>query len=214
MAAAALDGEPEPCTPEMIICENPPGDDFEEVYLESVEASVVEPMSVQEYSGPSYSSTVGPIPCIPGFTQSAKLLIIPVPTPGGGFPENKSVMFSGLWVLESYIGGYGSSSAYYIFPPGYFPAADGSGVQVTVGKGLANCSYVQGGQYTVTFYRYYQVNGRWPRSRPASNGGGYVGPGGGTPDGCSWDFSILEINYGDGTGWHTIWEGWALWCGF
>ena len=195
-----------PCDETAILCENPPADGYEEIYTDSVALDYPALVSAPEYT------ENGMIVCIPAFTQALVTLPIRLYPPDGGFSVIKPVVFTGLWVLERWLPGSAGSRGDYIFPPGYFPAADGSGVTVSVGKGRAVCS-APGGQYTVAFYEYFNVNARWPRVRPASGGGG-GGPSDPAPSGCEWHWSTLEINYHDGTGWHVLWEGWALWCGF
>jgi hypothetical protein len=65
------------------------------------------------------------------------------------------------------------------------------------------------GQVHVAFGpEFYDVNARYPRRRNASTGGG---SGGGTYE-CHEEYVIVEINYGDGTGWHVLWEGNAMVC--
>ena len=51
---------------------------------------------------------------------------------------------------------------------------------------------------------------------PTSNcspGSSSSGGGGGSTPGCQEEYIYMDINYWDGTGWHEIWEGWALVCG-
>jgi len=43
----------------------------------------------------------------------------------------------------------------------------------------------------------------------AMNGGSGGGGGNGN---CHTEYIVVEINYGDGTGWHTLWEGYATVC--
>lgn len=50
---------------------------------------------------------------------------------------------------------------------------------------------------------------------PGVGGGGSGGGSSEDPTGglnCYWDYIFVEINYGDGSGWHTWWEGWARIC--
>lgn len=49
-----------------------------------------------------------------------------------------------------------------------------------------------------------------PWTRKSSFGGG---GGGGGPDPCYQEYIYLEVDYGDGTGWHVVWEGYATVCG-
>jgi hypothetical protein len=53
----------------------------------------------------------------------------------------------------------------------------------------------------------------WPWDQDPDNGGGASGIGtGGTTLNCTKAYITIEIDYGDGTGWHTWWEGWANVC--
>lgn len=130
---AALDCEP-PCDDEAIICDDPPPDDYEEFYTDYVAAENIAPIELQGV----YES--GPITCIPGFTQGMTILPIPLPRQEGGFPLIKSIAFSGAWAIKAYLVGSAGTRADYWFPPGYFPATDGSGVSARVGYGRAMCS--------------------------------------------------------------------------
>jgi hypothetical protein len=47
---------------------------------------------------------------------------------------------------------------------------------------------------------------------PAPGSGGGGGVGGGSADDCTWEYITIEIDYGDGHGWQTYWEGWGWWC--
>jgi hypothetical protein len=60
----------------------------------------------------------------------------------------------------------------------------------------------------VSLFKYNGVRIRYP-SRSTSYGGGSEG---GAPN-CHQEYVYLEINYGDGTGWHVIWQGYATVCG-
>jgi hypothetical protein len=42
------------------------------------------------------------------------------------------------------------------------------------------------------------------------SGGGDLGGGGGLS--CREEYIYIEVDYGDGSGWHTWWEGWATVC--
>jgi hypothetical protein len=114
-----------------------------------------------------------------------------------------------------------SSQAIYNFPRGYQAGGYWSGYNITrsqyaeifVAKVRSTCELVQmpNGQVFVggRLIQYYGVLVREAQQEPAGGGGG---GGGGPDDNCSYEFITIEINYGDGTGWHELWSGWAWVC--
>ena len=105
-------------------------------------------------------------------------------------------------------------SARYNWPPGYWPAVDGSGIEVQIGSADGNCYPDGAGYYYVSFYKFYHVNARYPR-----RGGYYFGSGGGggADDGgggwsCSTEYVVIEISYDGGATWQTWWQGYATVC--
>ena len=52
-----------------------------------------------------------------------------------------------------------------------------------------------------------------PENEPCPPSGGAGGGGGGGGPECTQEYIILEINYNDGTGWHTLYEGYVTVCG-
>lgn len=130
----------------------------------------------------------------------------------------------GTWTMDLWASAFMSSQAKYNWPVG--PVADGywpaynlntqNRTYVKIEQALAQCDILQGPNGRLwlgtKFIRFYGVRARdnQMRVRPGSDDGNV--PGGGTPPGCTWDWVILEIDYGDGTGWHELWEGWARIC--
>jgi hypothetical protein len=155
------------------------------------------------------TGSYGQAPFCPGAFGGMWTHTINVPTPQGT-RVMKPFSFQGLHtLLFENPPGLGR----YSLPAGYWPAVDGSGVQAQAESADATCVWTFPAPGTlridIGFYRYHRVNTRWPRRRGVSNGSG----GGGAPPGCHYEYIYLEVNYGDGTGWHVIWEGNALVCG-
>jgi hypothetical protein len=182
------------------------GDGFIETYSDLQVATSLQGISPQ---GVSYSEEN--LVCVPGFAVAGVTLAVPLPNPDGGWPIIKHISFAGTWMLEAYhaVPSYGT----YIFPSGYFPAVDGSGVEARVSHGHARC-YIDpaDNKYTIAFHKYFGVNARWPRTQSGSPyyGGGDDGlP---TPrEGCSYEWSELFLVYENGSE-VKIWEGYALYC--
>jgi hypothetical protein len=128
-------------------------------------------------------------------------------TPAEGAPFD--ITISGVWTLIQL---EGLNVGRYRFPSGYWPANDGSGRSVSVSSGSGYCffSYSPNGsfRFSVDFFRMYGVHIKYPVT-PTSGSGGTT-PGGGSN--CDTEWIRIEINYDDGTGWHTWWEGYATVC--
>jgi hypothetical protein len=121
-------------------------------------------------------------------------------------------MSRGTWSLMADIG---PNMARYNWPPGYWDAIDGSGIQVQVGSVEGFCRTNDRGLVYVSFTeRFHHVNARFPRRRgyyrTSGGGGGGEDEGGGGQ--CREEYVYVEVDYGDGTGWHVIWEGTATVC--
>jgi hypothetical protein len=122
-----------------------------------------------------------------------------------------SFVSSGVWeFIMSQI--YPFPWTQYRWPSGFWDAVDGSGRSISVGTADATCSgFVSpDGRWgiRVNFYAFHDVEIRRPRGGQQQTGGG-GDTGGGT---CHDEWLVLEINYGDGTGWHELWEGWGQVC--
>lgn len=204
------------CTESTIICDDGSeptwtDDGFEEVYTDFTDGDV---SFEQETSGStsdssydmSYSSWAG----CPSYVTGVAYGNVYVTNPGGGRTSVR-FMSSGTW---SWMGDQGPNQARYNWPPGYWDAIDGSGIQVQVGSVDGTCRINDRGFVYVAFGpNYYHVNARFPRRRGyyhQTGGGGGGGGGDGTQ--CREEYAIVEVNYGDGTGWHVIWEGTVTVC--
>lgn len=109
----------------------------------------------------------------------------------------------------------GLSSARYIFPQNW---SDSQGMWPDIGPGSpagryaraqsadGSCSLRPGNQIKVSFFRFNGVAVRYPTRCTSSGGGGGQAT-------CHTEYAYLEINYGDGTGWHVIWQGYVTVCG-
>jgi hypothetical protein len=210
----------EECTETMIICDDgseppPPtwtDDGFEEVFTDVAdgEISLVEDTS-QTTSGnpPASYSWSG----CPSYIAGSAYGTVYVTNPSGG---KTSVTFLS-WGIWSWHSDLGPNRARYNWPPGYWDAVDGSGIEVQVGSAEGTCRVNdRGNVYVALGPKYYHVNARFPRRRgytPTSGGGGSGGGGGGGGGTtCREEYVVVEVNYGDGTGWHVIWEGLAIVC--
>jgi hypothetical protein len=200
------------CTETMVICDDgsePPrwvDDGFEEVYNDVTDGD----MSFEEStSDGSYDASYSSSRC-PSYVVGVAQGTVYVTNPSG---RKVSVTFRsrGTW---SWKFDTGPSTARYNWPPGYWQAIDGSGIEVQVGSvdgtclvGPAQMTYVSLGP------NYYFVNARFPRRR----GYHFTGGGGGGGDGsggtqCREEQVTVEVNYGDGTGWHVVYRGTATVC--
>lgn len=98
--------------------------------------------------------------------------------------------------------------ARYSFPSGFFDSTNNPNLKVKASHGDAFCSYNFGLQrWALIFDKVYNVE--WE----TRHDGTIPGSGGGDPGQvCIQEVWILEINYGDGTGWHEIWRGTVSRC--
>ncbi|HEY0151325.1 MAG TPA: hypothetical protein VGB92_04965 [Longimicrobium sp.] len=209
----ALGGE---CTPAMIICDDGSerrwtDDGFEEVYTDFADGDLsFEHESSESTSAGSYQASYTWSGC-PSYVVGVAYGNVYVTNPSGG-KTSVRFMSSGTW---SWMADIGPNMARYNWPPGYWDAIDGSGIQVQVGSVEGFCRTNDRGYVYVAFTgRFHHVNARFPRRRGyylASGGGG-----GGEDDGgggqCREEYVYVEVDYGDGTGWHVIWEGTATVC--
>jgi hypothetical protein len=130
---------------------------------------------------------------------------------------------TGTWTIDwvASIPYLSSSQAIYNWPqgggdgswPAYNLSLQAGGAKIWVTKARGFCPAPN----SVQFFLFYGVRVEDPNIRRPGDGGGAGGTptgGGGTdPSDCRDEWIIIEINYGDGTGWHTWWEGWARVCG-
>lgn len=204
-ASASADELPGGCTPTMIICDDGSTPTWQDDGFE--EATVYEASGALMDQIPMDAALAAPV--CPSYAYGIGLrTTLSAPRPDGNF-QSVTISTTGTW---SWWGEDGPSSAMYNWPPGYWPAVDGSGAEVSIGTAHGNCYPLTAGMVAVRLGPPFRwVNARWPRRRgeisPTSGGGG----GGG--DSCQMEYIIVEINYGDGTGWHELWEGWASVCG-
>src|SRR5690606_13494318 len=102
-----------------------------------------------------------------------------------------------------------SGQAVYNWPAGSWPAFNldrPTGIaSVTVESARAVCA----GPGSLHFIVFYGVKVTDSGLSMAMNGGSGGGGGNGN---CHTEYNVVEINYGDGTGWHTLWEGYATVC--
>ena len=170
---------------------------------------------------PSYSATASgiytPI-CADWFPAILKHLWAWATPPGQSFPRRVDFVLTGVFTNQH---AAPEPEGRYNVPPGYWPSPDGSGIEVQANTAVGVCSaqdyYV--GPFMWRHFHFHitgftGVNVRWPKpysntSNPAGGSGGSSG--GGT--GCRWEYIYIDVDYGDGTGWHEVWEGWAQVCG-
>ncbi|MEX2152799.1 MAG: hypothetical protein WD825_05620 [Gemmatimonadaceae bacterium] len=106
-----------------------------------------------------------------------------------------------------------SSQAIYSWPQS--PTGWWDAVNVDRGNSPAKIRIKEARGYCATtnvhFFTYYGVEVKDDQLRTQSSGSG---GGGGSGDGlnCHQEYVFIEINYGDGTGWHVWWEGYASVC--
>jgi hypothetical protein len=129
---------------------------------------------------------------------------------------------SGTWIINwvKSLPYLSSGQAIYSWPqgggdgswPAYNQSLGAGGAKIWVREGRAVCLTPPG---NVIFVMAYGVRVEDPNvRRPGSGGGGGGGSedtGGGSD--CTQEYVYLEVDYGDGTGWHTLWEGYARVCG-
>ncbi len=121
------------------------------------------------------------------------------------------ILTTGTWQIRHVLG---PSTASYYWPPGRWPATDGSGYAASITAADAACNfYLDRARRTagisLDFYKFYGVEVFIPGGPAGGDGGG--GSGGGSVA-CHEEHIVIEINYGDGTGWHVWWEGVAWIC--
>lgn len=194
----------EGCAPYMIICDDEGftwfDDGFEEVYTDFSDGDLFE-LSVSE-SNLAWSGC-------PSYVVGVYFGNVYVTNPSGN-KQSVPFMTTGTWSWKADLG---PMRARYNWPPGYWPAIDGSGIQIQISAADGTCRVAPGGLTYVSFTRYHHVNARFPRRRgyTLTGGGGGGGDGGGSGQ-CRQEWVIVEVNYGDGSGWHVIWEGYATVC--
>ncbi len=152
-----------------------------------------------EYATANAALSSSYVSCPPGFT---KYRVVATLLPPGEAPL--TIVSSGWWGII--YGELADPYGRYQWPGGFWPAIDGSGREAKIGTADAVCRvFARPGGFTinVSFFRYNEVEIRYP----PTPGGGEGGGGGGGGGGCVDEWIIIEIDYGDGTGWHTWWEG-------
>jgi hypothetical protein len=199
------------CTETTIICDDESGtrwtdDGFEEVYTEVTDGDMsFEPDASESTSSGTYDASYSWTGC-PSYVQGVAYANVYVTNPSGG-KTSVRFMSTGIW---SWNADLGPSMARYNWPPGYWDALDGSGIQVQVGAVDGACRMNDRGRVYVAFTGpFHFVNARFPRRR------GYrlaSGGSGSDETECREEYVIVEVHYGDGTGWHVIWEGMATVC--
>lgn len=131
----------------------------------------------------------------------------------------------GTWIMDFIrsIPYLATSAAVYNWPRGPRPGGywdatrqfDGRPAEVFISQMVGTCSIVadpSGARVRVTPEWAMGVRIKDPQNRRTSDGDGGGSGGGTAPEGCRWEFIIIEVNYGDGTGWHELWSGNALVC--
>jgi hypothetical protein len=119
------------CPPESIICDGQEeweDDGFEEVYSFSVSGG-------GGLDGDPDSYTQGCPSYVFGTTYQ---ITLDVPTPEGT-TRSVRIMSSGWWIWKA-PWGPDPYSAIYHWPPGYWPAVDGSGAEVQIGSAQGRCT--------------------------------------------------------------------------
>lgn len=215
-----LSESPPQCDPSMIICDENGGvpDVTYDYYSEDVgdvtgSASFEYTLSAAE-AQPYFGLTSGSaVACPAGFAMAGVAATLYPP----GEPL-LPIVSSGWWAII--FGEMPVNFGRYLWPANMsapqaeymWPATDASGRWASIANADARCLLVvyPNGMYRtdVTFYKYNGVRIRYP-SRRTNYGGG---SGGGLPD-CHLEYIYLEVNYGDGTGRHVIWQGYATVCG-
>ncbi|MHB0950090.1 MAG: hypothetical protein ACYC3Q_13300 [Gemmatimonadaceae bacterium] len=121
----------------------------------------------------------------------------------------------GTWVID-WLGSFillPSSQAVYNWPQsptGWWPAFNldrgGGPARIKIRQGRAVCH----GGGNLSFIQYYGVTLEDDNiyKKTSSIGGG----GGGGGENCWTEHAIIEIDYGDGTGWHELWRGYVTVC--
>ncbi len=151
------------------------------------------------------SLTSGAVVC-PAFVTD--FLVMAQVTPASGSPFY--ITSTGTWYLTQLYGN--PSYGLYRWPPGRWAAMDMSGRTVSIQSALGVCTaYIDYARRVagirVNYGHFYGVV-IYPPLSPASGGTGA----GGNGSNCHNEYIVIEINIGDGTGWHVWWEGWARVC--
>ena len=181
-----------------------------QVYFEQLSAESDDTLSSSSYAFDEESA-----PCprwIAGFTTG----ITRDPHTGYFY----SFASSGTWTIDWVASAVylSSGQAIYNWPQGggdgSWPAVNQtlgqSGAKIWIRQARGVCLAVN----SVSFIQFYGVRVEDPnlRREDESPGGGGGGGGGGGDD-CTSEWIIVEVDYGDGTGWHTLWQGYATVCG-
>jgi hypothetical protein len=147
-------------------------------------------------------STVSPAFC-PASVYGAGIITTsgtgtPVPFVASGLFQK--IGSHGLYPLDP-------TSARYSFPNAFFDSSNNPHIKVKASHGDAKCVYnLAIGKWILIFDKIYNVE--WE----TRHDGTVVGGGGEPGQICIEEVWILEINYGDGTGWHEIWRGTVSRC--
>lgn len=197
------------CTPDMIICEGGNSGDvpswsddgYEEVFTAEASGDAAA-VDVSE----SFSEAQ-PAPACPSFAYATgQTTTVSVTNPAGNL-QSVQFLYTGTFTFLGYVG---PTSGEYIWPSGWFPATDGSGILVSVNTCHANCyKLINLGvlqTYRIAPTRFFGVQARFPRRR------GYLSPtsGGGSIT-CTYEYLIVEVKV-DGGNWTPIWAGWVMVC--
>ncbi len=184
------------------------GGGYDRFYYETLNGNASVDYDLGYAEAPSYADGALAT-CPPGFQG----WLLPANATDDGDPYGRPLPFvsSGWWgMVFSQL--YPFPFTRYVWPDGFWDATDGSGRSISIGTGDASCAaiiYPDGRVgVRVNFYAFHDIEIRRPRTGEQSTGGGGDG-GGGT---CYQEWLVLEINYGDGTGWHVLWEGWGEVC--
>lgn len=98
-------------------------------------------------------------------------------------------------------------AARYAFPDAWFPVNNNPRLKARASYGDAQCVYVRASNsWLLHFEKVYGVRTEQTYDADVSSGGG-----GGTRM-CRRETIVMEIDYGDGTGWHEIWRGEVTVC--
>ena len=98
-------------------------------------------------------------------------------------------------------------SARYSFPNAFFNSTNNPYLKVKASHGDAKCIYNAAlNRWALIFEKIYNVE--WETRHDGTVPGGGGAPG----QVCIQEVWVLEINYGDGTGWHEIWRGTVSRC--
>lgn len=214
--SASIYGEA-PCSDFAIICDENGGDPGSNEQGYFLDYDVVDGSSFGEFllsEAQAAAFTNTGVSCPPGFSMLG--------VPATLFPPNEAplpIASSGWWGII--FGEMSDPYGRYNWPSNLahpelqymWPALDQSRRRAQIMNADARCVLLpprpgtQEYRLQVTFYKYNGVR-LWYPTR--NTGGGGSGGGGWS---CTQQFAILEINYGDGTGWHELWRGYVTVCG-